>query len=282
MANSMDIKIRYRFDGGQTCQPIGAGVDSIATPVQIPIATDATVRVEIVSAWSRRIVRPNVDISGATAWRFAIFNSYGDGSGMLFATRNVDHAGAGWSFSWRESGTSELYNALGTESARVFRAELQGYASQTSALPVAVFSFPFRVGNRRGDIVAISPIEQFEESDPVAMAALDAHATAGNAHTDIRDAIATHVTDDDNPHNVTAEQAGAEEAGAVAAHNEDGAAHADIREAVTAAEHSATKAGTDLAAHTSRTDNPHAVTEAQTAILFHEASAGGSGSRIIF
>lgn len=259
LANSMEFKLRYKYDGGQTCRPIGATVDSAATPVQLPVATDATIRIEMVSAWSRRVVRPAEDIHGATAWRFAVFDKYGDGMGMLFATRNVDVSESYWKVPWKDSGTKEMFAALGGEPARVFAAELQGYETQDSALPTAVFSFPIRVGNRRGDIVAISPIEQFEESDPVALAALNKHAA-----------------DNENPHGVTAAQVGADASGTaaakVSAHNTSKDAHADIRSAVATAQ-SAAGSAIDAAhqvadainAHAASTENPHGVTEEQVA-----------------
>lgn len=259
LANSMEFKLRYKYDGGQTCRPIGATVDSAATPVQLPVATDATIRIEMVSAWSRRVVRPADDIHGSTAWRFAVFDKYGDGMGMLFATRNVDVAESYWKVPWKNSGTKEMFAALGGEPARVFMAELQGYETQESALPTAVFSFPVRVGNRRGDIVAISPLEQFAERDPVAL-----------------DALNKHASDISNPHAVTAGQVGADPEGtaakAVGAHNTSETAHADIRSAVTSAQ-SAAGSAIDAAkavagainAHAASTENPHGVTEEQVA-----------------
>lgn len=188
----MNISLRYRYDGSQLCAPIGAMVDSASTPVQVPVAIDAELQIEVVSAWTRRPVSPARDMTKASDWRFAIFDRYGDGNGMVFATRTVQTTASGWLVPWKDSGTAEMYEALGEDKARIFVAELQGYESSASALPISVLSFPFRVGNRRGDIVTISPLETFTELDPVATKLLE-----------------THEARRDNPHGVTAKQVGA-------------------------------------------------------------------------
>ena len=188
----MNISLRYRYDGSQLCAPIGAMVDSASTPVQVPVAIDAQLQIEVISAWTRRPVSPATDMAKASDWRFAIFDRYGDGNGMVFATRTVQTTASGWLVPWKDSGTAEMYEALGEDKARIFVAELQGYESSASALPISVLSFPFRVGNRRGDIVTISPLETFAELDPVATKLLEAHEARR-----------------DNPHVVTAKQVGA-------------------------------------------------------------------------
>ena len=83
-------------------------MDSASTPVQVPVAIDAELQIEVVSAWTRRPVAPARDMTKASDWRFAIFDRYGDGNGMVFATRTVQTTASGWLVPWKDSGTAEM------------------------------------------------------------------------------------------------------------------------------------------------------------------------------
>lgn len=64
------------------------------------------------------------------------------------------------------------------------------------------------------------------------VSAVAAHDASPTAHAGQLAGVAGHIADLTNPHQVTAEQAGAEPLGSVAGHNESGTAHADIRAAI--------------------------------------------------
>ena len=114
---------------------------------------------------------------------------------------------------------------------------------------------------------------------------------SGDTFETLRAAIDAHEARRDNPHGVTAEQVGAEAAGAanaaVEAHNASDSAHADIRDAVENAYIRADEAceavdywGEYLSRHTTDKTNPHSVTEAQVVEASGTQSASGKYLRL--
>ncbi len=90
------------------------------------------------------------------------------------------------------------------------------------------------------------------------------HNALVDAVSEIADGGKEHEENTQNPHGVTAEQAGAEPSGSIATHDENGTAHADIRESIRL--------------HKEETGNPHGVTAEQAgaepsgSIVAHDGS----------
>lgn len=124
-----------------------------------------------------------------------------------------------------------------------------------------------QVKDEQGDLHIIYPITKADNVDGLDDAI---QAAAGEA----QEGLAAHLGNHENPHSVTAEQAGADPKGtaanAVSAHNTSAAAHEDIRNTVTEARADAQQAAAavqgSLDSHTGDKNNPHAVTKAQVGL----------------
>lgn len=124
-----------------------------------------------------------------------------------------------------------------------------------------------QVKDEQGDLHIIYPITKADNVDGLDDAI---QAAAGEA----QEGLAAHLGNHENPHSVTAEQAGADPKGtaanAVSAHNTSAAAHEDIRNTVTEARAAAQQAAAavqgSLDSHTGNKKNPHSVTKAQVGL----------------
>lgn len=116
--------------------------------------------------------------------------------------------------------------------------KIQNYATGVSSLP----DYPSDEGYTAQALKEVFDARSDKEIK-------EKHNALVDAVSEIADGGTEHEENTENPHGVTAEQAGAEPSGSIAAHDGSVAAHADIRESIRL--------------HEEDTGNPHGVTAAQ-------------------